>query len=323
MASFFLDRMLAAGTTTASVFPTVHANSVDAFFAEAERRNLRVLCGKVLMDREPHAPSHLRDLSVAQAREQTLDLIARWHGRGRLGYSITPRFAPTSTEQLLQMVGQLRQERPDLWLQTHAAENRAEVDLVRTMFNARSYIDVYDRFGLLGPRSVFAHCVHIDDQDRTRLAATHSSIAHCPTSNLFLGSGLFQLAEARGARVQVGLGTDIGGGTSYSLLQTLNEAYKVQALQGKRLSAARGFYLATLGGARTLQLDQQIGNFQPGKEADFVVLDWAATPVLARRTEVATSFQERLFALMTLGDERAVAATYVMGKRHHSAPARS
>jgi guanine deaminase len=315
VSGFFLDRLLAAGTTTASVFPTVHPVSVDAFFEEAHQRSLRMLCGKVLMDREPYAPPYLRDAGVEQAERETRELIARWHGKGRLGYSITPRFAPTSTEKMLAMVGRLHEERPDLWLQTHAAENKDEVELVRKLFGRRSYIDVYERYGLLTDRSLFAHSIHIDDTDRARLAATGSSIAFCPTSNLFLGSGLFDLHAARGRSVDVGMGTDIGAGTSYSMLQTLNEAYKVTALQGRGLSAHRGFYLATLGGAQALDLDHAIGNFRPGKEADFTVLDWAATPALARRTEAAETYAERLFALMMLGGEHAVTATYVLGRR--------
>lgn len=317
LSGFFLDRLLAAGTTTATVFPTVHPTSVDAFFEQAEQRNLRMLCGKVLMDREPYAPDYLRDASVAQAEQETRALIDRWHGRGRLGYTVTPRFAPTSTEKLLTMVGSLCDERPDLWLQTHCAENKAEAALVEELFGGRSYVDVYDRYGLLTKRSLFAHCVHIDGVDRNRLAGTGSAIAFCPTSNLFLGSGLFDLHTARENKVTVGLGTDVGAGTSYSALRTLNEAYKVTALRGGSLSAERGFYLATLGGAQALDLHGVVGNFREGKEADFTVLDFAATPVLARRTEVAESFAERLFALMILGDERAVAATYVMGRLAH------
>nr|WP_078606985.1 guanine deaminase [Streptomyces flavidovirens] len=317
LAGFFLDRLLAAGTTTATVFPTIHPASVDAFFEQSRQRGLRMLCGKVLMDREPYAPPYLRDRSVAEAEQQTRELIGRWHGKDRLGYSITPRFAPTSTEAMLAMTGRLLREHPDLWLQTHAAENKDEVALVKKLFGGRSYIDVYERYGLLTKRSLFAHCIHIDSTDRARLAAAGSSVAFCPTSNLFLGSGLFDLHAARRSKVSVGLGTDVGAGTSYSLLTTLNEAYKVAALRGKTLSAYRGFYLATLGGAQALDLDDVIGNFRPGKEADFTVLDFAATATLARRTEVAKDFTERLFALMILGDERAVAATYAQGHLVH------
>jgi guanine deaminase len=318
--SFFLDRLLEAGTTTASVHPTVHPQSVDAFFEEASRRRLRMLCGKVLMDREPYAPSYLRDASVAQAERQTRELIARWHGKGRLGYSLTPRFAPTSTERMLTMIGALYRERPDLWLQTHLAENKDEVALVKKLFGGRSYLDVYDRYGLLGKKSLFAHAIHIDRTDRTRLAATGSALGFCPTSNTFLGSGLFDLHAARSRNVDVGLGTDVGAGTSYSMLQTLSEAYKVTSLRGRNLPAHRGFYLATLGGAKALDLDHAIGNFHVGKEADFTVLDWAATPVLARRTQIAKTFEERLFALMILGAEQAVSATYVLGERAYQRP---
>ncbi|GAA4838996.1 guanine deaminase [Saccharopolyspora rosea] len=321
ISGLFLDTLLAAGTTTATVHPTVHKTSVDAFFQEAQARGMRMLAGKVLMDREPYAPPDLKDASVQQAEADTRELIDRWHQKDRLTYSITPRFAPSSTEQLLQMVGRLYHERPDLWLQTHAAENKEEVDTVHQLFGGRSYIDVYDRYQMLGNRSVYAHSIYIDDQDRTRLSQTGSSIAFCPTSNLFLGSGLFDLDAARGAGVRVGLGTDIGAGTSYSLLATLNEAYKVLALQQQKLPAMRGFYLATLGGAEALYVSDRIGNFQVGKEADFTVLDWAATPVLKRRMDVAKDFQERLFALMTLGDERAVRATYVLGQRKYDRPA--
>ncbi|MEU6265465.1 guanine deaminase [Saccharopolyspora shandongensis] len=318
ISGLFLDTLLASGTTTATVHPTVHKASVDAFFEEAEKRAMRMISGKVLMDREPYAPPDLKDPNVEQAEADTRELIGRWHGKGRLTYSITPRFAPSSTEGLLQMVGRVYQEIPDLWLQTHAAENKEEVETVKELFGGRSYIDVYDRFGMLGNRSLYAHSIYIDDQDRTRLSQSGSTIAFCPTSNLFLGSGLFNLDAARAAGVRVGLGTDIGAGTSYSMLATLNEAYKVLALQQQKLSAMRSFYLATLGGAEALYFEDRIGNFQTGKEADFVVLDWAATPVLKRRTEISADFQERLFALMTLGDERTVRATYVLGQQKYS-----
>lgn len=317
LAGFFLDRLLAAGTTTATVFPTIHPASVDAFFEQSRRRGLRMLCGKVLMDRQPYAPAYLRDRSVDVAEQQTRELIGRWHGKDRLGYSVTPRFAPTSSKKMLAMTGRLLEEDPSLWLQTHAAENKDEVALVKKLFGGRSYIDVYERYGLLTKRSLFAHCIHIDNTDRERLAATGSAIAFCPTSNLFLGSGLFDLHAARRSKIPVGLGTDVGAGTSYSLLTTLNEAYKVTALRGRSLSAYRGFYLATLGGAQALDLDHVIGNFRRGKEADFTVLDFAATETLARRTEVAEDFTERLFALMILGDERAVTATYAQGRLVH------
>ncbi|MCM6771985.1 guanine deaminase [Nocardia sp. CDC159] len=322
IAELFLDTLLANGTTTAAVHPTVHPASVDAFGAAAVRRGMRMVCGKVLMDKRPEAPEFLCDSSVAEAERQTRELIDRWHHTGRLGYAITPRFVPSSTDAQLAMAAELVGEYPDLLLQTHAAENIPETESVLARFpTARSYVDVYDRLGMLGPGTLLAHCVHIDDRDRARLAATGTAIAFCPTSNLFLGSGLFDLAAARRAGVRVGLGTDCGAGTSYSLLRTLNEAYKVvmSTESGRseqlRLSALLGFYLATLGGAEALSLSDRIGSFRPGMEADFVVLDWAATPVLRRRVEVARDFEERLFALMILGDDRAVKATYVLGRR--------
>lgn len=323
ISGLFLDTLAACGTTTAGVYPTVHPTSVDAFFEQAHRRGLRMTCGKVLMDKQPDAPEFLSDTGVQQTEEQTRRLIERWHRKDRLTYAITPRFALSSSDEQLAMAGRLLREFPDVTLQTHAAESRPETASVLARFpDARSYLDVYDKAGLLGPRSLFGHCVHIDDQDRSRLAATGAAIAFCPTSNLFLGSGLFDFAAARAADVRVGLGTDCGAGTSYSMLRTLNEAYKVVMVKESSkpphrritLSALRGFYLATLGGAEALHLDNHIGNFRPGKEADFVVLDWTATPILARRTEIANNFQERLFAQMILGDDRSVEATYIMGR---------
>ncbi|MGV9680751.1 guanine deaminase [Nocardia sp. NPDC003482] len=317
VAELFLDTLVACGTTTAAVHPTVHPESVDAFCAAAVRRGMRMVCGKVLMD---DGPPDLRE-TTADSERHTRELIARWHHTARLTYAITPRFAPSCTDAQLTMAARLFHDMPDVRLQTHAAENLAETEDVLDRFPAaRSYVDVYDRFGLLRPGALLAHCVHIDDRDRARLAETGTAVAFCPTSNLFLGSGLFDLAAARGAGVRVGLGTDCGAGTTYSMLRTLGEAYKVVMLReaGRdhplRLSAWLGLYLATLGGAEALGLADRIGNFRPGKEADFVVLDWAATPVLRRRTEIARDLEERLFALLTLGDERAVSATYVMGR---------
>jgi guanine deaminase len=313
IAGLFLDTLLRHGTTTAAVYPTVHKQSVDAFFDQAQRRDLRMICGKIMMDR--NSPDYLRD-DVAGAEADCRDLIRRWHGKHRLGYALTPRFAPTSTPEQLVMIGRLYAETPGVWMQTHLAENRDEIAWVKALFpEARSYLDVYDRFGLLGPRSVFAHCIHLDEADRARFVASNSAMSFCPTSNLFIGSGFFDLEAARKLGVRVGLATDVGGGTSYSMLETLAEAYKVLMTHGQRLNAWRGLWLATLGGAECLSLDDKIGNFRIGMEADCVVLDWAATPVLARRTEVAKTLEERLFALMMLGDDRAVSATYILGQQ--------
>ncbi|NMF97222.1 guanine deaminase [Aromatoleum toluolicum] len=312
VAGFFCDELLRNGTTTAAVFPTVHRVSVEALFRAAQRRRMRVIAGKVLMDR--NCPDFLRE-TAEDGDAGSRELIARWHGRDRLLYAVTPRFAATSTPQQMRLAGRLFAEHPGIHLQSHLAENRAEVAWIRELYpEARSYLDVYERFGQLGPRSVFAHCVWLDDADRGRMAATGAAMSFCPTSNLFLGSGLFDLAKADAAGVRVGIGTDVGAGTSFSMLQTLGEAYKVLQLNGQSLSAERAFFLATLGGARSLYLDDRIGSFAPGREADFVVLDPAATPLLARRSAACETLAERLFVLMMLGDDRAVAETWVMGE---------
>jgi len=314
-AAFFLDRLLENGTTTASVFCTVHPGSVDAFFAEARRRGLLMVAGKCLMDR--HAPDGLRDTAESSVAESRA-LIERWHGADRLRYSITPRFAATSTEAQLAGAGRLAAEHPGVHVQSHVAENRDEVAWVARLFpQARSYLDVYDRFGLLRERAVYAHCIWLDDTDRARLTASGTAASFCPTSNLFIGSGLYDLRQALAAGNRVGVGTDVGGGTGYSMLRTLGEAYKVQQLQGTSLHPACSLYLATLGGARSLYLDDRIGSLLPGRDADLAVLDPAATPLLARRTALCDDPLDTWFALTTLGDDRAVAATYAAGRLVH------
>ena len=311
-AAFVVDRLLAHGTTTASVFATVHPHSVDAFFAAAEARGLRMLCGKVLMDR--NCPPDLRD-TAAGGMADSLRLIERWHGRGRLRYSLTPRFAPTSSPEQLRLCGELLASQPGLHLQTHLAENPCELDWVRQLFPTRgSYLDVYQHYGLAGPRTLHAHCIHLSTAERHSMAASGAAAAFCPGSNLFLGSGFFDLDASRSAGLRVGLATDIGAGTGFSLLRAHAQAYEVGQALGAPLPALRGFYLATLGGARALYLDDCIGSFQPGREADFIALDWAATPELAWRMERCQTLAERLFALMMLGDERCVVATHVMGE---------
>ncbi|MCC6076657.1 guanine deaminase [Pseudomonas sp. GCM10022188] len=314
-AAFFLGELLRNGTTTALVFCTVHPQSVDAFFTEAERRGLRMIAGKVLMDR--NAPEELTD-SAASGYDESKTLIERWHGKGRLHYAVTPRFAATSTPEQLDLAARLLREYPGLYLHTHLAENLAEIEWVRELFPARSgYLDVYDHHGLLGARAVFAHAIHLCDAECRRLGESGSAVAFCPTSNLFLGSGLFDLAKLEGHGVRVGLGSDIGAGTSFSPLATLNEAYKVLQLQGQKLDPFKALYLATLGGARALYLDEHIGNLQPGKDADFVVLDLRATPLLAHRLAQTNSLLETLFALMILGDDRAVRETFAAGVSVH------
>ena len=315
VAEVFLNELLRNGTTTALVFGSVHKESVDAFFEACEKRNLRMIAGKVLMDR--NAPDYLTD-TAETGYADSKELIERWHGKGRLHYAVTPRFAPTSTPEQLALAGQLFKEYPDLYMHTHLSENRKEIEWVRELFPERQgYLDVYDHHGLIGARSVFAHGVHLCDEECQRLGETGSAVAFCPTSNLFLGSGLFDLEKVEGFGVRVGLGTDVGAGTSFSQLQSLNEAYKVMQLQGKKLDPFKSLYLATLGGARALYLDDRIGNLQPGKDADFVVLDYKATPLIDYRLSQATTLQEKLFALMILGDDRAVKETFAAGVSVH------
>ena len=312
-AAFFLDELLRHGTTSALVFATVHPASVDALFEAALARDMRIVSGKVLMDR---GPPGLRD-AVASGRAETEALIARWRSRGRLGYAITPRFALTSSDDQLRDAGDLLAAHPGALLHTHLAENAGEVAAVAVRFpDAADYLDVYDRFGLVGPRSVFAHGIHLDDRAFARLAASGAGLAFCPTSNLFLGSGLFDLARATGHGVRVGLGSDVGAGTSLSLLATMAEAYKVGQLRGTSLDPFRALYLATAGGAALMGAADRIGALEPGQEADFVVLDPAATPLLARRT-AGLPLAERLFALQILGDDRAVRSTWIAGRCAH------
>jgi guanine deaminase len=313
VARVFIDELLANGTTTALVFGTVHAHSADAIFEAAEARGMRLVAGKVLMDR--CCPEELRD-DAASAYADSRELIERWHGKGRLGYAITPRFALTSTEAQLEAAGRLAAEYPEVWIHTHLAENHDEVETIATQFPwSESYLGVYDHFGLLRERSVFAHCLHLQDSECHLMAAKGGAAAHCPTSNMFLGSGLFDLRRLRDASIRAGLGTDVGGGTSLSLLKTMREAYKVLHLQQQPLPPGRAMYLATLGAAEALYLDDRIGNFAIGKEADFIVLDPGATTISAHRTTAADSIAELLFALIVLGDDRHVAATYLEGRR--------
>jgi guanine deaminase len=315
VAAIFLKELLRNGTTTALVFGSVHPQSVDAFFEQADKLNLRMIAGKVLMDR--NAPDYLTDTAETGYAESKA-LIERWHGKGRLHYAVTPRFAPTSTPEQLDLAGKLFGEYPDLYMHTHISENKAEVAWVKDLFPARKgYLDVYDHHKLIGPRAVFAHGVHLCDDECKRLAETGSAVAFCPTSNLFLGSGLFDLNKLEEHGVRVGLGTDVGAGTSFSQLQSLNEAYKIMQLQGKKLDPFKSLYLATLGGANALYLDDKLGNFMPGKDADFLVLDYNATPLISYRMQQAKSLEERLFALTMLGDDRTVKETFAAGVSVH------
>ncbi|ENU29452.1 guanine deaminase [Acinetobacter sp. CIP-A165] len=316
IAAFFVNELLKNGTTTALVFCTVHPESVDALFEAAQQHQMRLIAGKVMMDR--HAPEALCD-TAESAYDDSKALIQKWHGQGRALYAITPRFAPTSTPEQLEKAGQLKAEFPDVYVHTHLSENKDEIAWVKDLFPAQNgYLDVYHHYGLTGQRSVFAHCVHLEDAEWQCMHDTDSAIAFCPTSNLFLGSGLFPLKKTWDQQVKVGLGTDVGAGTSFSLLQTVNEAYKVQQLQGDKLSAFESLYHATLGGAKALDLDDKLGNFNVGKEADFVVLNLQATALQQLRQSRSKSIDDSLFALFTMGDDRNIEATYIYGQKAYS-----
>ncbi len=313
VARFFLDELARQGTTTAMVYCTVRPESAEALFVEAERRNARMIAGKVMMDR--NAPPALTD-DPQRGYDESKALLLKWHGRGRLGYAITPRFAITSTAAQLEAAGALAREITDAHVQTHLSENHAEIALTKSLFpQARDYLDVYEQAGLLGPKSVFGHCIHLESREIAALAAHRGVAAFCPTSNLFLGSGLFDEAGLDAAGVRVALATDIGGGTSYSMLQTANEAYKVLQMRRQSWPALQAFYQLTLGNARALGLDDRIGALEPGREADLVVLDSRATPAMKHRMEsIDGDLSEELFVLMMMGDDRAVAETYIAGE---------
>ena len=311
MAEFFVQELLRNGTTTACVFATVHPHSVDAIFEAASKVGMRLIAGKVLMDR--NCPEDLRD-TPATGYEQSRALIEKWHGRDRLSYAVTPRFAITSSELQLREAGRLLQEFPDVYLHTHLAENEEEVRRVAQLFPwSRSYLHVYEHFDLVRERSVFAHCIHMGDEDRNLMSGKGAAMAFCPSSNLFLGSGLFDFAAASRSGVRVGVGSDVGGGTSISILRTLSDGYKALQLNGQSLSPFGPLYLATLGSARALAIESAVGNFSQGKEADFVVLDESRLDAGSRQPERAGELAARTFRLCILGDDRVVAATHVAG----------
>jgi guanine deaminase len=318
VATFFLNELLKNGTTTALVFGTVHPESVDAFFDAAFQNNLRMIAGKVMMDR--HAPDYLTD-TAETGYDESKALIERWHQKGRLAYAVTPRFAPTSTPEQLDACAKLLSETEGLYLHTHLAENQDECDWVSALFpEQRSYLDVYDHHKLLTERSVFAHGIYLDDYDCKRLHQEGSSIAFCPTSNLFLGSGLIDMNKLDDHKVNVGMGTDVGGGTSFSMLQTLQDGYKVSQLKRQRINPIKAFYLATRAGAKSLRLEDKIGTLETGTEADFIVIDLAATELIDRRIQRASNIEDILFALMMLGDDRCIKATYSLGHCVYSRP---
>lgn len=315
VARAFLRESLRCGTTTSAVFCTVDAVSVDAFFEESRKLDMRNLAGKVLMDR--NAPEALLD-SVQSGYDQTRELIARWHGNGRSLYCVTPRFAPTSTPEQMEMAGAVWKEHPGTYLQSHVSETREEIEWVKALYPGRKgYLDVYQYYGQLGRRSILGHGTYLTEEEFQLLHDTGTAIAHCPTSNLFLGSGLFRIGQAVDSRrpVRVGLATDLGAGTNFSQLVTMNEAYKVAQLNDYSLSAHHAYYLATRGAAHALYLDDTIGSIEAGMEADLAVHDLSATPLLDYRLRYARNLDEVLFVLMTLGDDRSTCATYVAGKR--------
>ncbi len=314
-AESFLDKLVSHGTTSALVFSSVHGNAAACLFRAARRRGLCLTTGATMMDR--NAPRALTRDAEASARESA-ELIASWHGVERLRYALTVRYAVTSSEGQLRLAGELLADHPGCLLHTHLSESAAEIDLVKRLFPwSKDYTDVYARFGLVGENAVFAHGVHLSERECRVLHDAGSTVVHCPTSNGFLGSGLFDIGHVGAARrpVRVGVATDVAGGTSYSLLQTLAGAYKTARLKGRSFDAFDGFYLATLGNARGLRLDAEIGTLDAGRWADVVVLDPWATPVLAARQELSESLEDLLFALMMLGDDRAVRAVYVKGRK--------
>ncbi len=320
VARLFLRENLRNGITTSCVYCTVHPHSVDVLFEEAEQIGLRLAAGKVLMDR--NAPADLLD-TAQSGYDESLALIRKWHGRGRLLYAITPRFAGTSTPAQLAAAGALWRENRDCLMQTHIAESQDEVAWIKELFpDRRNYLDVYDHHGLCGARAVFGHGIWLGEPEMDRLHTSGAAIAHCPTSNFFLGSGAFDLGRAvRNDRpVRVGLGTDVGGGTSFSIMATLDAAYKASQLNRQSLPAGHAYYLATRGSARAMYLDDKVGSLAVGMEADLVVLDMRSTPLIDARMATARDFAEQLFIQMILGDDRAVQATYVAGQPVYTKP---
>ncbi|UFS66729.1 guanine deaminase [Paracoccus denitrificans] len=312
MAEKFLDLLLQHGTTTAVAFCSVHPQSAEALFSAAEARGMAMIAGKVMMDR--NAPEAVLD-TPQQGYDDSKRLIEKWHGRGRQRYAITPRFAITSTPEQMRMTGQLVREHPDCHVQTHLSENRDEIAFTLSLYpQARDYLDIYETYGLLSDKLLLGHSIHLEPREIARMAETGSRAVFCPTSNLFLGSGLFDEAGLRAAGVVSGIATDVGGGTSYSMLQTLNEGYKILQLRGQKLHPFAAFHWVTRGNALALGMAERIGTLDPGSDADLVVLDSRATPAMALRMDRAETLAEELFILQILGDDRAIAQTYVAGK---------
>jgi guanine deaminase len=308
----FMDEMIRHGTTTAAAYCSVHRASAEAYFTEAAKRNMRMIGGKVMMDR--NAPEKLRD-APQSSYDDSKALIEKWNGRGRAHYAISPRFGITSSDAQLEMAGALAREHPDCFVQTHLSENHAEIAQTKALFPwARDYADVYERYGLLGPNSLFGHCIHLGPREIAVMAESKSVAVFCPTSNLFLGSGMFDLEGLQAGNVRIAVATDVGGGTNYSMLATMDEGYKILQLRGQKLSPLNSFYMMTLGNARALGLEHKIGTLEPGTDADIIVLDIGATPAMRLRSQTVGTLSEELFVLQTMGDDRAVAEAYVAGK---------
>ncbi len=312
IAERYLDLTLANGTTTVCSYCSVHKGSADALFAEAERRNLRLVAGKTCMDR--NAPNPLLD-TAQSGYEHSKELIARWHGRGRLSYAITPRFAPTSTPEQMEALGALWKEHPDCLMQTHLSEQVEEIAWVRRLFpDARDYLDVYESFGLAGPNAVYGHAIHLEPREAARIGEIGAAVAHCPTSNTFIGSGLFDLDGLAKGGVRVGLATDTGGGSSFSMLRTMAACYEIGQLRGAAAHPCQLLWLATKGSAAALGLSSCIGNLEPGLEADLAVLDLRSTEAVAQRAEHAEDIWEELFPTIMMGDDRAVISVWANGR---------
>tara|TARA_R110002051_G_scaffold147150_4_gene219918 strand:- start:4360 stop:5664 length:1305 start_codon:yes stop_codon:yes gene_type:complete len=312
IASLFCDELVRYGTTTAAVYCSVHPESVDAFFTEAKKRGMRMVAGKVMMDR--NAPQGLLD-TPQRGYDESKALLEKWDGVGRLHYAITPRFALTSTHAQMEMTQDLVREFSDAYVQTHVNESLGEIEFIRELFpNLPDYVGVYEHYGLLGPKTLLGHCIHMTDREIEALSETGSVAVFCPTSNLFIGSGLFDRERLMESNVRIGVATDVGGGTSYSMLRTLDEGYKVLQLRGQRLSPLESFFMMTLGNARALSLEHTIGTLEPGSDADIVVLDARALPHMTLKMEQVESLSEELFLLQTCGDDRVIAETYVAGE---------
>ncbi|MBS0358330.1 MAG: guanine deaminase [Proteobacteria bacterium] len=311
MAEFFVNELLRHGTTSALVFSTVHIESVNALFDRALQKNMRLISGKVLSDQ--HIPEALKN-TPEKAYAESKGLIEKWAGEGRLGYAVCPRFIPSCSESLWQVSKRLMEEYPDIHMHTHLCENKAEVEWYQKLFpKSKNAVDILEKLGALGSRSIFAHGVHLNSDELQQLSKTQSKLVFCPSSNLFLGSGLFPYKQAQKAKIDIGLGSDIGAGTSFSLLDNLCDGYKILQLQNETLSPLEAFYTATLGGAKVLNSDKYIGNFLPGKEADFVIWDTSKVPLLNHRYQQTETINDKLFLLMMLGDDRIVKQTYLCG----------